>query len=58
MVVTLDEMTPTLAAWSARLRNKVKAGNTPGYCDAEVAQDVDVPDGRGQRLLCRVEFTG
>lgn len=28
MVNTLDAMTPTLAAWSARLRNEVKAGQT------------------------------
>lgn len=28
MVATLDQMTPTLAAWSARLWNKVKAGQT------------------------------
>lgn len=28
MVTTLDAMTPTLAAWSAKLRNQVKAGRT------------------------------
>lgn len=28
MVNTLDAMTPTLAAWSAQLRNQVKAGQT------------------------------
>jgi hypothetical protein len=39
MVATLDEMTPTLAAWSARLRNRVKAGNP-------------VPDGRTPVRSC------
>lgn len=39
MVATLDEMTPTLAAWPARLRNRVKAGNP-------------VPDGRTPVRSC------